>query len=276
MNLKFLTDVSRLSLVGAIAICVLLTLPSASQAAPVGSFGLVLPNNVRVGDSWVDFGNPFQSANYANCDPGPNGGPCAIDGTTPGDIQFTFGLGDFVGIAGLGINGGIIDLEDDFAPVDTDFFLANFMTSDLRPDLVFNLTRIPFGSGTAAGCTTVPGDVCTPTGSPFTITNAADTDGDGIADNADVLFVVQGTVSDGTGSSQFVGRFNATLNQSAAEVLAIIGLPDPTGPTDSENWIFSNGSATFTADIIIPEPGTVSLFLAGGALLLLGRKYRRS
>jgi len=261
---------SRLLLVFSLATLFMLTAPVATQAAtigPSGTFTIVGLGNVRVGDSWIDWGHPgptFESESYTNCDPGPNGGACVIDGTTTGDILYTAGTGSFSGLTGT--MGTVKDLEDDFAPVNTNFSLANFLTAAADPGLSFTLNFIPLGTGSLAGCSNTPGAVCTPPNSPFTITNLADLDGDGTADNASVAFVVRGTVSDATGSTQFEGRFSTQVGMSAAEAIAIV-----TGG----GWIQSSHSADFEATATpIPEPGTISL-LAGGALMLLAARFRR-
>jgi hypothetical protein len=248
----------------------LLTAPVATQAAtigPSGTFTIVGLGNVRVGDSWIDWGHAgpvFESSTYTNCDPGPNPGPCVIDGTTTGDILFTNGSGSFSGLTGT--QGTIKDLEDDFAPTNVNFSLANFLVAAADPSLSFTLNFIPLGTGTLAGCSNTPGAVCTPPNSPFTITNLADTDGDGTADNAAVAFVVRGTVTDANGTSTFNGRFSTQIGMSAGEALAIVA---------SGGWVESSHSADFDAVAsAIPEPGTVSL-LAGGAFMFLVAGLRR-
>jgi hypothetical protein len=259
---------SRLLLVFSLATLFMLTAPVATQAAPIGpsgTFTIVGLGNVRVGDSWIDWGHSgpvFESNSYTNCDPGPNPGSCVIDGTTTGDILYTNGTGSFSGL--VGTTGTVKDLEDDFAPVNTNISVANFLTAAANPGLSFTLNFVPMGTGSAAGCSTAPGAVCTPPNSPFTITNLADTDGDGIADNASVAFVVRGTVSDASGSTAFNGRFSTQIGMSAAEAIAIV-----TGG----GWVESSHSADFDATAI-PEPGTISL-LAGGALMLLAARFRR-
>lgn len=260
---------SRLLLVFSFASLLLLTAPVATQAAtigPSGTFTIVGLGNVRVGDSWIDWGHAgptFESNTYTNCDPGPNGGACVINGSTTGDILFTGGTGTFSGLAGT--QGKVKDLEDDFAPPNTNISVANFLTSLANPGLNFTLTYVPSGTGSLAGCSNTPGSVCTPPNSPFTITNLADIDGDGTADNASVAFVVRGTVSDGTGSTAFQGRFSTQVGMSAAEAIAIV---------TSGGWVQSSHSADFDATAAVPEPGTVSL-LAGGALMLLAARFRR-
>jgi hypothetical protein len=261
---------SRLLIVFTVATCILLLVPAAGLAAPVGTFRTVGTGDVRVGASFIDWGHAgpvFESATYTNCVVGPNPGPCVLDGTTTGDILFTSGTGSFTGLNGT--MGTIKDLEDDFAPTNTAFTLANFLVAAANPSLNFTLTFIPPGSGSAAGCTDTPGAVCTPPNSPFTITNLADTDGDGTADDAIVGLSLRGTVTDGTpGVSNFAGRFSTQIGMSAGEAIQLIL---------SQGYIESSHSADFSAvagPIVIPEPSSVVL-IGGGALMLFVSRLRR-
>jgi hypothetical protein len=188
-----------------------------------------------------------------------------INGTTTGDIFFTGGTGSFATLAGD--VGTFKDLEDDFAPVGVAFSLPDYIGN---PDgFSFTATFIPFGTGTVAGCTDAPGAICTPPGSGFTLTNLADTDGDGTADNVSVAFVIQGTVTDSIGPpSLFEGRYSTQLGVSAAEALAIVA---------SQGFVQSSHSSDFQVSIIptaIPEPATLLTFGAGTVLLAAHRRRR--
>jgi len=225
--------------------------------------------NVRIGDSWIDFG-AFESTTYANCDPGPNGGACALDGTTTGSVAYTDGTGSFAGIATT--SGTVKDLEDDFAPVNTSFSLSSFLAMAAFPTYSFTLTFIEAGSGTLAGCTDLPGDVCTPTGSPFTLTNGVDTNGDNVADSVSVLFAVSGTIFDGIGPlTAFQGSFTTQfVNQTALSLLNAIV---------ANGFVSNSNSSTFEATIIpnvIPEPATLLLFGTGAAALAVSRRRRQN
>lgn len=218
--------------------------------------------DVRIGDSWIDFG-PFVGS-YANCDPGPNPGACAIDGTTSGSVLFTSGLGSFSTIGGT--FGTIADLEDDFAPVGSTFSLSSFLTMAAQPTYQFTLTFIPVGSGTAAGCTNNVGDVCTPPGSPFTLTNV-DSDMDGVTDRVSVGFSVDGTIFDGIGPiTMFTGTFTTQFLGFTA--LSLLNAVSTLG------FVQNSNSSTFTAQIIpgIPEPATLVLFGTGAAVLAVRRR----
>jgi hypothetical protein len=243
-------------------------LPGPAQAAPLsGTFTTVGTGNVRVGDSWIDWGHSglvFESTTYPGCDPGPSPG-CVINGTTTGDILFTGGTGSFSSL--LLDPGTFKDLEDDFAPVNATFSLPDYIGN---PDgFSFTATFIPLGTGTPAGCTSVPGAVCTPPGSGFTLTNLADSDGDGTADNVAVAFVIRGTVTDPSGPpSMFEGRYSTQLGMSSAEALAAIA---------AVGYVESSHSADFQVSIIptvIPEPATLLTFGAGTALLAAHRRRR--
>ena len=240
-------------LVGIFAVC-LVAVSTPAQAAPIsGSFNLVGTQDVRVGASFIDWG-PFVGS-YAGCNPGPNAGPCAIDGTTTGTVLFTSGSGSFAGIGGTG--GTLLDLEDDFAPVNTAISVENFLTMAAQPGYDFTLTFIPLGTGSAAECTNDAGDTCTPPGSPFTITN--------LASGSSVAFNVRGTLENGGDVvSTWVGRFSTQLPVRALTAL---------GQIAQFGFVQASQSANFEVTFI-PEPATLLTFGAGTALLAAHRRRR--
>jgi hypothetical protein len=241
--------------------CTLFLMPADLYAAPFGTLTIVGTGNVRVGASFIDWGNlgpVFESSTYTNCEPGPNPGACVLDGTTDGAVFVTGGTGTFAGIAGTA--GTLLDLEDDFAPSGTPFSLANFLQLSALPGVVFTATTLPLGSGTPAGCTSNPGDVCTIPGSPFTITNLTST-------SSSVALTIFGTVDDGSGTpGNFIGAFSTQFDDlSAAGILAAIA---------ANGWVESSHSADFTITPI-PEPSSAVMFGAGVLLLLTSYGLRR-
>lgn len=234
----------------------LVALPGSAAAAPIsGTFDIVGLANVRVGSSWIDWGAPFNTPDL-DCIPGPNVGSCAINGSTTGSIFFTAGDGSFTGIDGS--LGTLLDLEDDFAPTNTAISVDDFLTMAFLPGYDFTLTFIPLGTGSAAGCTNTPGDVCTPPGSPFTITNGPD-------GSSSVLLNVRGTVTDGSGdTSTWIGRFTTQLDMTALEALTAIA---------TNGFVSASQSAGFNVSFV-PEPATLLTFGAGTALLAAHRRRR--
>ncbi len=236
---------------------------AALSAAPFGTISLTGVGDVRVGLSFVDWGTlgPVFNDPYTNCVPFANPGACNIDGTTVGSVFVTDGTGTFAGIAGSA--GTLLDLEDDFAPVGVPISLSGFLSLAARPGVTFVATLVPFGAGTPAGCNSVAGSVCTPAGSPFTITNTS-------ATSATVSLRVLGHAYDADGILvDYEGAFSTQFNDlSAAGILNQIA---------TVGYAQSSHSADFTLNPI-PEPSTAILFGCAAMLLLAGtvRRSRRA
>lgn len=265
--------ISRLLLASSIAICILFTVPAALQAAPVGTFTTAAQGNVRVGTTFIDWGllNPGGSPTFdvntqAEADACvANTAACPITATTPtyGNVFIDQASGDFAPYEATSLTAPfhmIRDIEESFAPVDQAISVDDFLIIQGSP-FDFTLTRVLGGTGTAGGCTSVPGDVCTPTGSPFTITNLQ-------GGGSQVGFAVQGTATDaGPGSSNFDATFTVTFaNLTAADLLAQIV---------SNGWVQSSHSGDWTvAAVPVPEPSTLVL-LGGGVLMVVASSLRR-
>lgn len=240
----------------AFALAGVLLSPTAVKGSPIGTFSIVGLGNVRVGASFIDFGTtgPVFESSYANCVLGANPGACAINGTTTGSVLVTTGTGSF---AGLAITAGtVLDLEDDFAPIGANFSLPGFITLAALPGTTFTATSIPLGVGTPAGCTNIPGNVCTIPGSPFTITNLG-------GGSSSVALTVAGFATDGIGpESAFAGRYSSQVNLTADQIIAQIA---------SVGWVQSSFSADFDVSPV-PESSSAMLLVIGGLLLLGGRR----
>lgn len=139
--------------------------------------------------------------------------------------------------------------------------IVDFATFDVPTgNVFFDLTYIRPGSGSLAGCASdALGSVCTPTGSPFTLTQTAN----GVV----IDLALQGiayTGSSANGSSATMSLFT-TQNVVPGTITGILA------EANSANGITNSYSATFAA---VPEP--MSMGLLGGGLLLLGLfGYRR-
>jgi hypothetical protein len=154
-----------------------------------------------------------------------------------------------------------------FAPVN----FMNFTGTNL-PTIQFFIDHIPFGSGSPLMCggTPTPGQVCTPPGSPFTLTNLGNPGGP--VTGVSIAFSVLGFAQDSSSPpgpsnrSDLLGAFSTQLPSSLQATIATIA----SGGTISTSY-----SANFNT--VVPEPATVSLCF--GSLLVLAAgfaKKRRS
>lgn len=191
---------------------------SNASAAPLsGSFNFSGQADVRVTGNMIDWGELV--------------GNVTQFGTPTGDIQFTFGAGNF-GVPGpynllLGTAlGELRDLNLASAPAGVPLAtpVNNFLTADRYPNLNFQLNFLSPGTGTSAECQNGPGDLpgadCTPfPQSPFTISNT-NADGNGnigstVGWNLSGNLFESGVLA-GVWSATFTSQF---ADQTAAELL---------------------------------------------------------
>lgn len=131
----------------------------------------------------------------------------------------------------------------------------------MLPDGInLNLTTVLPGVDSSTCSSNAPGSVCTPSGSPYSISQVSST-------QADITFVLEGTAYSGSfagGSSPFVAIFTDQLAGSGATITNIVAELNSTGVANTYSANFTvTGPASVT-----PEPGTLISSMTG--LLLIG------
>lgn len=196
--------------------------------------------------------------------------PIATSGTVDGSGsgQFDVGAastGSFSALAGTVVN--VHDLSLIQQPVGTfvgpGLPLTNFITFAAQPTWSISLTELLPGSFGTGGCGGAPavGQTCTPTGSPFNLSNLT-------GNQVQVSFTFLGNANDGLGNITNVsGTFGATFsNTNLQAILAALS---------AGNAVVSTGSGTVFAASGVPEPGSISMMLLGSMLITSSVLYRR-
>lgn len=200
----------------------------------------------------------------------PGGGPCA---STEGDFIINPSSTGTFGSLSVPSYGKVLNINNTLTPPGATVSLANFLTFSSLPGDSFTLTQLNLGTG--GSCPPATGSTCTPADpslvspsdpSGKTGTIFEDTTAGAVAEfsvNADAI----GTAGEMT---PYVGVFSGTFTgMTTAQVLAMLaGGGSVTVPY----------AAKFTPVVgttSVPEPGTASLFVMAGLLVLAGFGFRR-
>jgi hypothetical protein len=213
-----------------------LAVAMSSFAAPITG-DLDINGSVRIGSNFADF-TPL----------GGSAGDFNVESTSTGSFTSLV-------IPANSDDGDILDLDAGVAPVGVLFSLPNWLTFAADPTITFELTFI--NSGAFGACN--PGAInCS-----VNQFNLIDTGGSTVAN-----FNVRGNIyDDGVLAASYVGSFSQSFaGQSIAELLNDVA---------TDGFIDSAFEGNFTATAIIPEPGTMGLFAAGGFLTALVSCIRR-
>jgi PEP-CTERM motif len=196
--------------------------------------------------------------------------PCveAVEGNVFAGVSQT---GDFTAVANTW--GTVKDLSQANQPIGVDFLLLDFITFPIAPTFHIDLTSISQGDFPATDCFAAPagGQICTPPGSAFNLSNGTDSLGR-INSTANFQVAGRGYVgSMATGYSLFTGTYSADFNVPYQQLLADLAANNGTGTVTAPY----SARFDFTPFTAIPEPGSVSLMLAGVAALATTKVLRR-
>jgi hypothetical protein len=180
-------------------------------------------------------------------------------GVTPNIFNVDTGSGSF---AGLTTPDSIMNLSG--GPVTGNTSVMDFASFTATPGLIFfDLSHIDPGTGTLAACSSnTVGNVCTPAGSPFTLSQVTPT-------TVAFTLSLEGWFYTGVSSTgETLGQGLFTGQQVPGTITGILATLSSVGS------ISNSYSATFSTLPPVPEPGTLASFLIGAGLLAMG-VYRR-
>jgi len=200
--------------------------------------------------------------------------PVATSGTLSGSGSGNFDIGaastgSFAGLVGSTVT--VHNLDATQQPTGSTsgpgLPLTNFVTFSAQPGWSITLTQVLPGVFSSAACTgsSALGDTCTPTNSPFNLTNIA-------GNQVNVNFAFLGFANDGLGNlSDVSGTFGTTFSNTTLQNII--------GAINSGQAVVTTASATVAASAAaaIPEPSSSSMVLLGASLILLaavGRSAR--
>jgi len=197
--------------------------------------------------------------------------PIATSGTVTGnndDAHYDIGASSTGSFSGLGgTQTTIHDLDNTLEPtgslVGTSLPLAHFITFAAQPLWDITLTEVLPGIFSTAGCnSTAVGATCSPTGSPFNLTNIA-------GNQVSASFSYLGIASDGAGNLTNVsGSFQTTFSNTTIQAIITALL--------AGQAVVTTGSGTLAATLTaVPEPGSITMAFIGGALLMVSAITRR-
>lgn len=203
----------------------------------------------------------YGSLDIANC----SGGSISLSatsisflpaGSVPATGCITTGAGTNLTYSGGTVNPGVFgnigNISMGSLPLD------QFMIFTVSPGLDFVLTGI--GPGLASNvCTGLSmGQSCSPSsGSPYVLTS--------LGASTIVSFSAFGTVVDDGITSYWSGAFSSQVNGSAAAIQNILATEGSIGSTYSGQF-----------NVIVPEPSTFAMLMAGAVLVLAGLKRRKT
>jgi hypothetical protein len=247
----------------------MLLIPSLVLAGPItltppysGSVSLGGAQLIGVNGVDIDFGYSGGTTLYTGNVPVATG---TVTGTgDTGVFDVNSGNGSF---SGLGATVTLANLNIISEPVGSSADLTDFVQfSSPNSGWTITLTELEAGTGTNANCAGGTG-ICTPTGSPFNLTNGA-----GNTVGAQLFFL--GTFIDTTdgNSGNVTGTFSTTFSGTTVQsLLAALGAGQSVVSSASGTLAITSVSASS-----VPEPGTAgTMLLAGGGLLLLSRLRRQ-
>jgi len=196
--------------------------------------------------------------------------PIATSGTVTGnnaDAHYDIGAsstGSFQPL--IGTQTTVHDLDQTLEPtgstVGAQLPLSHFITFAAQNSWDVTLTEVLPGIFGLAGCnSTALGATCTPTNSPFNLTNIG-------GNQVSASFSYLAVANDGAGNLTNVnGSFQTTFSNTTIQGIVNELL--------AGRAVVTTGSGTLAATAAVPEPGSTSMAVIGGLLLMVSAVSRR-